>query len=549
MLNVKKAELNLSFPYKIEFLRKYAFYFLFIALCVISIDTFIFFYINGLGLSYNDARSHLDIGRRVVEGLKPGLAQLGSVWLPLPHILMIPTIWNDFFWHSGLSGALISMISYVGTSLLIYLYLQNLGVGFFGRIIGLSIFALNLNILYLQSTAMTELLLIATSTAVSYYLMLWARAGKIIDIIKSAFWVMLSTLTRYDGWFLFLMSAAVAGWIPFFKDKFSQSLRINFKSNLQRVEGMVIFFCTLGGFGIALWFFWNQLIFKDWLYFAFGPYSARVQQQQLELAGNLITKSNWIASFQAFTYSLFYNVGTFAVLLSILGYLLFWIDKNIIGKVKIASTTLLAPLFFNVLALYFGHSVLFIQGINGETWFNVRYGINLIPAVAISVGFLVHRLKDLRLTLAGLLLFVTFFSFTSFDAVTIDDARVGSSQKNVTEVSGWLNRNTKDKEGFILISAASHDAIIFSSGLPMSRFIHEGTGRYWESATTNPERWARWIIMRTYDDNDSTYKSVSRTPDFVNYDLVEKYPFADIYQIRDEYLPGLNTKPVLGRQK
>lgn len=432
---------------------------------------------------------------------------------------------------------------------MIYLYLQNLGVGFFGRIIGLSVFALNLNILYLQSTAMTELLLIATSTAASYYLMLWARAGKIIDIIKGAFWVMLSTLTRYDGWFLFLMSAAAAGWIVFFKEKFSNISKINFKSNWQRMEGMIILFCTLGGFGIALWFFWNQLIFKDFLYFAFGPYSARVQQQQLELAGNLITKSNWIASFQAFTYSLFYNVGTFTVFLSILGYLLFWMDKNIIGKVKVASTTLLAPLFFNVLALYFGHSVLFIQGINGETWFNVRYGINLIPAVAIFVGFLVHRLKDLRLALAGLLLFVTFFSYTSFDAVTIDDARVGSSQKNVKEVSGWLANNTKDKEGFILISAASHDAIIFSSGLPMRKFIHEGTGKYWESATTNPERWARWIIMRTYDDNDSTYKSVSRTPDFANYGLVEKYPFADIYQLKDEYLPGLNTKPVLGRQK
>jgi len=31
--------------------------------------------------------------------------------------------------------------------------------------------------------------------------------------------------------------------------------------------------------------------------------------------------------------------------------------------------------------------------------------------------------------------------------------------------------------------------------------------------------------------------------------MVDKYPFADIYQLKDEYLPGLNTKPVLGRQK
>lgn len=33
-------------------------------------------------------------------------------------------------------------------------------------------------------------------------------------------------------------------------------------------------------------------------------------------------------------------------------------------------------------------------------------------------------------------------------------------------------------KGFVLISAASHDAIIFSSGLPMKKCIHKGTGTY-----------------------------------------------------------------------
>src|SRR3990167_5895601 len=105
-------------------------------LSLISIVSFLVFYSNGLGLAYNDARTHLDIGRRVVEGLKPGLAQLGSVWLPLPHILMAPTVWNDFMWHSGLAGAIQSMISFVATGLLVYLFLKKIGVGIFGRLAG-----------------------------------------------------------------------------------------------------------------------------------------------------------------------------------------------------------------------------------------------------------------------------------------------------------------------------------------------------------------------------------------------------------------------------
>ena len=101
----------------------------------------------------------------------------------------------------------------------------------------------------------------------------------------------------------------------------------------------------------------------------------------------------------------------------------------------------------------------------------------------------------------------------------------------------------------MLISAASHDAIIFSSGLPMSKFIHEGTGTYWLAATSTPDRWARWIIMRTNDLNDSTFKAVSVTKGFAKYDLVGHYPFADIYELKPEYLKTLNTKASLGPQK
>ena len=145
--------------------------------------------------------------------------------------------------------------------------------------------------------------------------------------------------------------------------------------------------------------------------------------------------------------------------------------------------------------------------------------------------------------------FVIFLAFINEDAVTIDDARVGSSQKNVTEISGWLRQNSAEKEGFILISAASHDAIIFSSGLPMKKFIHEGTGLYWESATKAPDKWARWIVLRSYDDNDLTYRLIKNTSGFQRFELVDSYPFADIYQLKEEYLDGLNTKPIFSKNK
>ncbi len=552
-LKIKDQIIELSFNLQIlnnilNFLKKRYLTAVFIALSAVSVIYFILFYFNSLGLSYNDARSHLDIGRRVVEGLKPGIAQLGSVWLPLPHVLMIPFVWNDFLWHSGLAGAITSMVSFVATGIFIYLILKQLGVGIWGRLTAVFIFAANLNILYLQSTAMTELLLIATTTAAIYNFILWEQEEKMIDLIKSAFWVMLASLTRYDGWFLFLFIASAVIFNILIKSS-KKNLTQNLKEKYKKAEGLVILFATLAGFGIFLWFLWNQLIFKDALYFAFGPYSARAQQVQLEQAGNLVTKGNILYSIQTYLYSLFYNAGAFNAILGFLGAGILWFDKKIKFSVKIASIALLTPLLFNIIALYLGHSVLFIQGISGDTWFNVRYGALMIPSIAVFIGFLIDRLITLRFVLIGLILFVTFFAFSSFDAVTIDDARVGSSQKNVTEVSGWLNQNARDKDGFVLISVASHDAIIFSSGLPMSKFIHEGTGAYWDYATTDPERWARWIVMRTYDDKDMVYKSVSQTDDLEKYDLVAKYPFADVYELQSQYIENLTTKPVLGKQK
>lgn len=518
------------------FLERRGTYIVAAVLSILSVGMFVHFYGNGLGLAYNDARSHLDIGRRVVEGLEPGMAQLGSVWLPLTHLLMGLTIWNDFMWHSGLAGAIQSMIAFVGTGVCIYLFLRELGVGLFGRFVGVAIFATNLNILYLQSTAMTELMLLGTMTAGAYSFFLWYKRRHFTWLLTSAFWIMLSTLVRYDGWFLFLFAGLLL------------LISVWYERGFRTAEGTAVLFASLGGFGIFLWFLWNLLIFGDPFYFAFGPYSAHAQQDQLEAAGVLATKHNWFLSAKIYFYALAYNTGAFTLFLSIAGAVVLLFDKLLPRRMRYASLILLAPLLFNVLALYLGHSVLFIQGLSGNTWFNVRYGVMMMPSIAILVGYLVHRARSMRPVFVGLLAVLLFFSYASADAVTIDDGRVGSSQKNVTEVSAWLHEHTSDKEGYILISAASHDSIIFSSGLPMSRFIHEGAGPYYKSAIIEPDRWARWIVVRSHSDDDSTWRQLKDNPGFLErYHLVDQYPFADIYELDAAYLPYLVTEPVFSK--
>jgi hypothetical protein len=510
-----------------------------VALILSGISIYYFWYYlqNGLGLAYNDARSHLDIGRRVVEGLKPGLAQLGSVWLPLQHLLMVPLIWNDWAWHSGFAGAFWNMVSFVGTGVIIMYYLRAIGVGIFGQLVAVLVFAANINGLYLQSTAMTETLLLFTLTTSSYYLLQWHKHDTILDLVKSAFWVMMATLVRYDGWFHMGFIGALIG------------LHVVRSHGWRKVEGVLILFFTLAAFGVVLWVLWNLLIFKDPLYFILGPFSAHAQQLVMEEAGALPTKHNLFLSVKVYTYALLYNTYTIPTLLSCIGFFLMLRDKAMQTATRISTIALWSPLIFNVLALFLGFSVIFVQGISGDTWFNIRYGIMVLPSVAICIGYLVHKAKETKLLVLGPLFFVLVFAFANSDSVALDDARVGSSQKNVSEVSGYLNTHAKNQKGFILISAASHDAIIFSSGLPMSRFIHEGTGLYWENALAIPDHWAKWIVMRTHDDNDLTWRGVSKSAGLQYYRKVAAYPFADIYELEATMSGQLNTEPILGKQK
>ncbi len=60
---------------------------------------------RGYVLLYGDAVAHLGIARRILDSRAPGLSQLGGVWLPLPHLLMLPFVQRMLWWQTGLAGA------------------------------------------------------------------------------------------------------------------------------------------------------------------------------------------------------------------------------------------------------------------------------------------------------------------------------------------------------------------------------------------------------------------------------------------------------------
>ncbi|HEU5451825.1 MAG TPA: hypothetical protein VFU76_07570 [Terriglobales bacterium] len=57
-----------------------------------SLIAFLHYQRTGALLLYGDAVAHINIARRVFDSRTPGPLQLGTVWLPLPHLLILPFI-------------------------------------------------------------------------------------------------------------------------------------------------------------------------------------------------------------------------------------------------------------------------------------------------------------------------------------------------------------------------------------------------------------------------------------------------------------------------
>src|SRR5205085_1178074 len=116
-------------------------------------------------LLYGDAVAHIAIARRLFDSLTPGWRQLGTVWLPLPHLLLAPLVAPLAAWRNGAIASLPAMIAYVasaaGVFRLVRRALADLPFARRAAWLATAIFALNPNLLYLQATAMTEPLYLA----------------------------------------------------------------------------------------------------------------------------------------------------------------------------------------------------------------------------------------------------------------------------------------------------------------------------------------------------------------------------------------------------
>ncbi|EKD90196.1 MAG: glycosyl transferase family 2 [uncultured bacterium] len=533
---------------------------------VLSVMATLYFFVNDQILLYGDAESHINIAKRVVDGITPGMAQLGGVWLPLPHLLMLPFVKFDFMWRSGLAGSIVSGISYVIASLYIYKFSLLLIKSKMASFLAFLLFALNPNILYLQSTPLTEMPLIVFFVLSSYYFTQFVfialqnrnqenaqRDKEFLSLILAAFFAFCASLTRYDGWFLVVMELVVIVLIYLptnrYKNLFHES---KFKSlpvliqnkffisrlKFERVQGMAILFSTLAFFGIFLWLMWDFMILGDPLYFTNSQFSAKSQQQNWLNRGQLPAYHNPGLAFMYYFVDSMSNVGMMIFLVALVGLFVFNRRGNRYFHFLI-TLILLAPFIFNVLTLYLGQSIIFIPHLTpvGFDWrlFNARYGVMMVPFAAFFVSYLFMKSAyGGKILIVGLcLLQGLLFGIGYSKVLAYADGYEGLSSAKRPDAERWLLKNYDG--GLVLIDDFSRATSIVRSGIPMQRVIYIGNKPYWQESLKEPEKYAKWIVIQKEDD---LWRKIYTQPDLqgrLYKHFVKAYTSPDILIFKRNY--------------
>lgn len=472
----------------------------------VSIVSFLFYLRKGDILLFGDAVAHINIARRVFDSRTPGLLQLGTVWLPLPHLLMIPFLLSDSAWQTGIGGSIPSMVAYVFGVIGIFRLVRgaitargetkSTATAWFAA----AVYGLNPNLLYLQSTAMTESLYLAFFIwAVVYFTeFLAARtADAWSDEARRFLWkcaacLAAASLTRYDGWFLAASIGAVIAFV---------AVR---SANASARRAGVAFVCAAAAAPI-LWFAYNTMVYKNPLEFADGPYSAKAIEQRESVPGFPHPGTNNPAVAALY----FVKAAEFSVAEQS-WWQRAWLVVAVTGAIFLllryrANSALLLlwmPIPFYMLSVAYGSVPIFTPAWSPYSLYNVRYGVQLLPALAVFLALAVHYssswLSVARARLApaivGIVIVVgSYASAWRAQPSSYREAWVNSRTRMQLERAVAEQLHKMPVESTILMYLGAHVGALQDAGIPLRRTINEGNHRVWKQPVDPEGLWERTL--------------------------------------------------------
>jgi hypothetical protein len=295
-------------------------------------------------------------------------------------------------------------------------------------------------------------------------------------------WVVLATLTRYEGWILCLAVTAVVGYTALRRWR-----------GYTRIEANLIFFGVVAYSGILGWLGWNAVIFGAPFYWQTGEYA----KPSLWVSAGDKTVGDLAVSAKTYLIAMVDDIGWATAALGLAG-LLCYAFFHRLAAATAAPYTLVVFLPFYVYTLYAGQRPLHVTEIHGDLY-NVRFGLVMALATAVFAGYLVRLAAGAlvaRTALAGAVAAsVLIVPGTATLAEPVAYLRSKGGQIDMGSAS-WLRAHYDG--GTVLMQNFGNELVTFSSRLPLGKVIYEGSFRMWEPALADPAtHGVRWIYMRS----------------------------------------------------
>lgn len=473
-------------------------------------------------LYYGDAVSHLYSARRFVDSNNPGIIQMGTVWLPLPHLMMLPFSLIDSLFSSGLAG-LVNLPLHAMTSVLIYkIILKQTSKPWIG-IVGGILYASNPNLLYLGITAMTEAPFLLFFVASTYFLQRWVTEDLNIKfILFSSVFVALATLCRYEAWILAPIMIVFAVYFTIKKDT---------KSN----KTLIILISLISFAGIVFWAGWNQIIYQNPLEFANAQfYAASSQAVERPYRDFLYLQPH----------NVLYIYGAAAGMIAgpILAFAAGGYFLHFKEKIKAIPSSVYfymsLPVLFTLFTMFIG------IGEMSQWWFNSRFATFLYPLAIVLVALLLMKLEKInKKTILGFVIagmFVFQIITPIFGVVTYLDAYGGWTYKQspfAKQTADFLYDNYDDGKILIMTGSSQAHRVMISSGADLVDF-NEGI----ESFLNKPffeEPWNhnKWIVIGIEPDSDAVnaVRFWTENRDLLerHYDLINQNQYYQVFKLKE----------------
>jgi hypothetical protein len=457
---------------------------------------------RGYLLLYGDAVAHLGIARRILDSRNPGLVQLGGVWLPLPHLLILPFVQKMEWWQNGLAGAWPSLICFILSIVGFYRLCRQLLVPRWA-VAATLFFALNPNLLYLATTAMTESLFLALLiwTTLTTVECVEAIRGEHQDVVGRRLMfigllVLASVYTRYDGW---ILGAIVWSIVTF---------SLMHKRDLwRRVAPGFVVFTLLVIAGPIGWLAYNQHFFHDPLDFIRGPYSAAAIEKKTSAAGTE-HYHGWHDPFWAMVYytrtvqldAAFWETG-FLVMAAAIGGVMVAVRR----RLALPALVLWMPLFFYIYSVAYGSVPIFIPPLWPHSYYNSRYGVEMLPALAlfgmIAVAWVEVRwsqsqpmVRRLMQPIVLLLIALNALGMMRLTPLVLQEAMNNSTTRVAFEGALARQLRTFPKESTILMYNSDHVGALQQASIPLRQTLNEGDYDSFHAALAAPANHAAYVV-------------------------------------------------------